>query len=937
MTTLNPNEHSYGGLWTRAGVRIPLEGVAVEGELLGAHIHVRVRQSYMNKEAGAVESVYTFPLPTDGTLTAFRMECNGRVMEGVVQEREKAFRTYDDAVVAGHGAALLEQERQNVFTANVGNLLPGELTVIEVEYVQRVALDEGSMRVMIPTLVAPRYIPSGPATAPTGHGTTPPNVRVPDADRITPPIGYTPYKVSLDLLVDLGREVQMDSVSHKIAVRREGHALYRVSFANEEVALDRDIVLEIRGAGTEQLATVAAHKGAEGEGYVALSILPDLLQVKSSRFRTDVTFLIDTSGSMEGDSIEQAKEALRVCLRHLREGDRFNILAFESDYNAFSKSSVVFNQQMLERADKWVSKLQASGGTELLAPMTFAAQNMSDGVIVLLTDGQVGNENEILQSVLNAMKGRQPSRVYSFGIGTNVSDQLLKNLARETHGAVEFIFPGERIEHKVVAQFARAIAPRVTGLSVKFSGVELAEIAPAELPPLVDAEPWTIFGRYETGGRGTATISGRAGGEEFVVEVPLNLPDRCEKPAIAKLWASERIRDFSSAKLDGRRADAMKARIIELSTTHGVASQYTSFVVVEKRSGDRRAQGGTPDTRVVPVNAPAGWVGIGRAELEADAEEDEFVASNRRANPSKKRAAPPKASAPTTGSVPGAPRTMWSPSPAAPPPQGAMRGGSRTRSQGAAPPPPSMAGPASGMPAPMPSMPSMPSMAAPMAPSGAGYGSSHGALGSSDEGASFDEIDDALRAEPIQAAPEAKPSLLERAKAFLSKPSAAKGDASSSKQKLHESTRRESDLLDKSSKEEASSELAPEPVAHSPQEIIGQQLASGLWNESSDESAVRVTSQKLWKLVQAGINTAHPMYGTPVKKAIDALLLRVKALGTKHSALTAWALAVAWLAATGRRTRGEIETLATVDPALKTALSDEAQARAYATANVVTG
>ena len=167
------------GLYSNHGHAIPLKGVEVDGEVLGAHARVRVRQRYCNEAKAAVEAVYTFPLPADATLTGFAMTCAGRRMEGSVKEREAAFHAYDDAVVAGHGAALLEQERDNVFTATVGNLLPGEETLIEVEYVQRVTADEGALRWMIPTLVAPRYIPGAHEGDRTAHGVQGPTDRVP--------------------------------------------------------------------------------------------------------------------------------------------------------------------------------------------------------------------------------------------------------------------------------------------------------------------------------------------------------------------------------------------------------------------------------------------------------------------------------------------------------------------------------------------------------------------------------------------------------------------------------------------------------------------------------------------------------------------------------------------------------------------------------------
>ncbi|HEY0094367.1 MAG TPA: VIT domain-containing protein, partial [Archangium sp.] len=198
-------EIQKAGLYTQSGAQVPLQGVDVTGELLGGHARVRVRQRYRNTESKPIEAVYVFPLPSDATLTAFSMECAGRRVQGVLKEREAAFRTYDDAVTAGHGAALLDQERPNVFTAQVGNLLPGEETLVDVEFLQAIQVEEGCVRWALPTLVAPRYIPGTPSGDRSAHGWAEPTNHVPDADRITPPVGDARYGLTLELLISLGR------------------------------------------------------------------------------------------------------------------------------------------------------------------------------------------------------------------------------------------------------------------------------------------------------------------------------------------------------------------------------------------------------------------------------------------------------------------------------------------------------------------------------------------------------------------------------------------------------------------------------------------------------------------------------------------------------------------------------------------------------------
>lgn len=866
------------GLFMQSGAQIPLQGVEVTGELLGGHARVRVRQRYRNTESRPVEAVYVFPLPSDGTLTGFSMECNGRKVQGVVKEREKAFQDYDDALVAGHGAALLEQERPNVFTAQVGNLLPNEETLVEVEFLQAIQVEEGSVRWMLPTLVAPRYIPGSAAGDRTGHGTASPTSQVPDADRITPPIGNVAYGLKMDLLVDLGRAVVVESPSHALTLEKDGNKV-RVKFARGEVALDRDFVITVRSEDmSASLTTLVTHRQGEGEGTFALTVVPDLLAMAGAAKRQEVVFVVDTSGSMGGESLPQAQGALRLCLRHLREGDRFNIIAFENSFRKFSHEPSVFTQHTLEQADRWVAALQASGGTELLQPMQAAVQGVPDGVVVLLTDGQVGNEAEILKAVLAA---RKTTRVYSFGIGTNVSDALLKDMARQTGGAVEFIHPGERIDDKVVAQFARALAPRVTELVATFEGISAAEQAPAELPPLVDAVPWTLFGRYTTPGQGKVVLRGRSGQESFSLTLPVDFPAASDRPAVEKLWAAERIRTWESAELvDPRRAQRMKERIVQFAVQHQIVTKYTSFVVVEERTGDRRASG-QPETRVVPVNAPAGWDMFGTAKKD-EAQADTLSTSAGRLRgqglSQKRRKEATTGSFPAVGGM--TPGGIPSPAPASP---------ARPMAPAAsmAPPPPSK------------------SMPAEKARSASGFASPIRDVAERlFEGAA--ELKRLVKGQP---APEPlEDDALSRAEDGLSVGAGMDMD-----------------------KEEAP---AQEQSAHGADatELLSHQLASGLWaGKGSGPEPVRqarATALALLELLRQGITSNHPLHGAQVKKAVEALLSLAAGL-TGSPEVAELALGVAWLVAAGPRTRGKIAQAAQPLPSLSACIGDEAKLRQH--------
>ncbi|WP_224248562.1 VIT domain-containing protein [Hyalangium gracile] len=865
MTTEQAGQKAQCGLFTRDGAQVPLQGVEVTGELLGGHARVRVRQRYRNAERRPVEAVYVFPLPSDGTLTGFSMECNGRKVQGVVKEREEAFRAYDDAVTAGHGAALLDQERPNVFTAQVGNLLPDEETLVEVEFLQAIQVEEGSVRWMLPTLVAPRYIPGNTQGDRTGHGTASPTPRVPDADRITPPIGHVAYGLKMDLLVDLGRPVVVESPSHALKLEKDGQKV-RVKFATGEVALDRDFVLTVRGEDTStSLTTLVTHRQGENPGTFALTVVPDLLEMAGVAKRQEVVFVVDTSGSMEGASLPQAQGALRLCLRHLREGDRFNIIAFENSYRTFAPEPVVFTQKTLEQADRWVAALHASGGTELLQPMMAAVQGAPDGVVVLLTDGQVGNEEEILRAVLGA---RKTTRVYSFGIGTNVSDVLLRDMARQTGGAVEFIHPGERIDDKVVAQFSRALAPRVTELEVRFEGVEGAELAPAELPPLVDAVPWTLFGRYPTPGLGKVTLKGRSGREPFSLTVPVDFSATSDRPAVEKLWAAERIRAWEGAELDGRRAQRMKERIVQLAVAHQIVTKYTSFVVVEERTGDRRASG-QPETRVVPVNAPAGWGMFGTEKQE----EKDIAVDGRGFGRAQSQGMPQKSrKRATTGSFPAV---------------GGM-------APGGAPPPPPAAAPSRSAPAPVAAAPGRPSF------------SVSGIVG---------EVRREVAERVLEAAAD-----LERM---------IKGKSAPAPEPLESA---KAEMLDDGYASEEPFAEHEEASGADVTALLSRQLASGLWAGTGTGPEpvrqARATALALLELLRQGITSNHPLHGAQVKKAVDALLALASEL-TGVPEVAELALGVAWLAAAGPRTRGRIAQAAQPLAGLSACIGDEAKLRQH--------
>jgi Ca-activated chloride channel family protein len=826
------------------------------------------------------------------------MICAGRRVRGVVKEKEEAFRMYDDAVVSGHGAALLDQERDNVFTANVGNLLPGEDSVIEVEYVQRTQADEGVLRWMVPTLVAPRYIPGGATGDRTAHGAQAPTDRVPDADRISPPTGDVRYGLRLHVVFDLGRQVVVESPSHDLTIERDDRRVH-VRLAQEAVALDRDVVLTARGVERGPTTSVVTHRAGSEEGYVAIGMVPDLYSLGAeSEGRTDVVFVIDTSGSMEGDSIREARAALRLCLRHLRAGDRFNVIRFSTDYKAFAPRMVTFSQAALEEADRWVGRLNADGGTELLAPLTHAVDLVGEGVVVLLTDGQVGNEEEILREVLARRAGR-PVRVCSFGIGMNVSDMLLRRLGRETGGAVEFIHPGERIDEKVVAQFARSVAPRLTDVKVRFVAVDAGDVAPSSVPDLVDGETWTVLAKYARPGVGRMEIEGKFRGVTQVFSVALDLPEEVNRPVVAKLWAAERIRDLEGAgardrNQDPRRAKAMHDRIVELALKHGLASKHTSFVVVEERTGDRRTFE-QPELRVVPVNLPAGMVQPALKQVQKGAFTGAVTTTNiprgRMVDLSRSVPAPAPVGAARAGAGMGRARSV---PPSVPPSAPAPL--ARKAKKAAPPSPASVASRGSGIDVWDPVTRTI--VNRPSETSSAFRGGMKDQRASAGDAFGVDDFaEDAAPEAPAEAGEVEEVAFSEAAPA----PEPVVMDAM------------EFEAPAKSAQFEREAERPKKEVGADPLvAIFARQLASGLWDDTTrgaddDVRRLHATVAVFKALLYRGVDTSHAVYGTQVRKAAEAIVELATKCADRDARAAMEALVVAWLLATGPRTRKAIE------------------------------
>jgi Ca-activated chloride channel family protein len=611
------DEAGVGTLATERG-NLPLEAVEVAAAITGLVARTVLIQTFGNPYDQPLEATYIFPLPDRAAVSEFRMEVGERVVEGVLKERGEARATYDQAIREGRRASIAEEERPGVFTMRVGNLLPGETVRIRLVMTGPLPWDEGEATYRFPLVVAPRYIPGAPLDGePVGAGTVPDTDAVPDASRITPPVllpGF-PNPIRLEIRAEIdpaGLELgeARSSLHTVVEEERDGVRVVRVEPGERA---NRDFVLRLRTGGEAVATSVAAVPDAErGEGTFALTLLPPA-GADPGRPR-DLVFVLDRSGSMAGWKMVAARRAVARMVDSLRAADRFAVLAFDNRVEsppALGDKLQAATDRTRFQAVEFLSRLDARGGTEMAAPLTHGLDRLAgagesdparDRVLVLVTDGQVGNEDQILGLLAPRLGG---VRVYTVGIDTAVNEGFLKRLAGLGGGACELVESEDRLDAVMDRVHRRIGTPVVTDLELEAAGLDadLDSLAPRRLPALFAGAPLAVHGRFRGEPAGALTVCGRdATGQPWSATVPVTLG---ATPALAVMWARAHLRDLEDRYATDPSPDRdLERRIVETSLRFGVLCRFTAFVAADVQVVN---QGGTVHRVLQPVDAPAGW------------------------------------------------------------------------------------------------------------------------------------------------------------------------------------------------------------------------------------------------------------------------------------------------------------------------------------------
>ena len=573
----------------------------------------RLLRRFRNTSDQWREGVFVFPLPEKASVYGLTMKVGERTIEGKVQPKETARRTYEKAKQAGQHAANVEQQRPNLFTARVANIPPGETVSVELKYQQPVQYQAGVFELTVPTTLTPRYMPGKALSAAPDQwqgGWAVPTTEVPDADAISPftvnpdDVADDSHRAVINLVIDSGLPLEsVSSPSHRLATSQDGQA-FRVRPDGGEILMDRDFVVRWRPvAGLEPSAAVF-HQSWEGEDYLMAMLVPG--ESGTMALPRDLVFVIDTSGSMAGESIRQARDALQAGLDTLTPRDQFNVIQFNSQTHSLFMQPELATSNNLARARQYVDRLRADGGTEMAPALSRALEGgdeTEDGArvrqVIFITDGAVGNEAALFRQIRRQL-GNQ--RLFTVAIGSAPNRHFMREAARWGRGTYTAIHSPSDVDGPLQALFSAMESPVLTDIGVNWPGQKAGqESFPRRPGDLFQGEPLIHVVRGVPA-MGQLEVSGRLpGGRDWTRT--LDLQQAAPATGLHRHWAREKIDSSEDeAKVTGREPD--EAGLTELAVQHGLMSAYTSFVAVD--STPARSSEAPMESDSLPTLLPAG-------------------------------------------------------------------------------------------------------------------------------------------------------------------------------------------------------------------------------------------------------------------------------------------------------------------------------------------
>ncbi|HEX7114715.1 MAG TPA: marine proteobacterial sortase target protein [Steroidobacter sp.] len=589
-----------------SGTTIPAPRVhtAVRMEVSGIIARVEVRQRFENPSDRWVEGLYAFPLPERAAVDRLRMQIGERIIVGEIREKAQAQKLYEQARERGQRASVVHQKRPNLFRTAVANIGPGESIEITIGYLQIADHRDGRYSLRFPLTITARYVPgvandNVPLTSETPLAPISTASSADDSATIGdvhPALAHADtsrQRVSFDIDLDAGVPLDyVKSTYHPIKTDISGSRAH-VRLAHDQVAPDRDFELvwrpDVRGAP----ATAVFRERTDAGEHVLIMFMPPHEGVRVAAPR-EVILIIDTSGSMAGHSIEQARAALLEALDTLTPADRFNVIQFNSIHQSLFESPVQATSFSLSYAREYVARLRATGGTEM-APALKAALSMPASSehlrqVIFITDGAVSNEDQLMRLIRERLGS---ARLFTVGIGTAPNGYFMRKAAQMGRGTFTFIGSTAEVDERMSALLDQLTQPVLTDIELHWPHGLSPDYAPASIGDLYAGEPIVVTARFDEKARGTLTLSGKASGA-WTRQITLDSME--SRPGIATLWARNRISDLMDLRASGMQETEIRAKVLPLALQYRLVSNYTSLVAVDRTPARPKGQ-----RRVIPA------------------------------------------------------------------------------------------------------------------------------------------------------------------------------------------------------------------------------------------------------------------------------------------------------------------------------------------------
>ncbi|WP_282607679.1 marine proteobacterial sortase target protein [Pelagibius sp. Alg239-R121] len=612
-------------------------------DVTGMVARVNLRQRFTNPSDSWQEGIYVFPLPERSAVDRLVMTVGDRVITGQILEKEDAKRAYDAAAAAGKRASLLSSERPNVFVTSVANIGPGEEIIIDIEYQDSAVYRDGTFSLRFPMVVAPRYTPRDdtPQDRPetvdnSGTQTLRPEPAVfePEARDVFGPVGSETNPVTLSMRLDPGFSLaNLTSLYHPVDIETLDERRKVVTLRDGSVPANKDFVVEWRLASSNMPQAAVFVEEFDGESYVMMMVTPPVQESHPENLEgldnhpalppipsRDIVFVIDTSGSMHGASIEQARAALSLAVSRLQPQDRFNVIRFDNETYSLFDGIVPVNADTLRRAQAYVNALEADGGTEMRPALlqalemntdaeSYGADAQSDGrlqQVVFLTDGAVGNEAELFKLINEKLDS---TRLFTVGIGSAPNSYFMRKAAEAGRGTFTYIGDPNEVSLKMSELLRKLERPALTDITLGWPGSagKKIESYPSIIPDLYQGEPVVVIAKVGEVDlealSGRVLVSGRQGIDSWQRRASLEQPSQAQ--GVASLWARAKFEEITDGLYLGRDPVAVRMDALEVALEHQLVTRYTSLVAIDDepaRPDDEALQ-----SHEVPRELPEGW------------------------------------------------------------------------------------------------------------------------------------------------------------------------------------------------------------------------------------------------------------------------------------------------------------------------------------------